>query len=115
MEGEQPASAGQVVVVRHSAFGLFDESLVLDDPEKGCRDISDQLPYGDFRSGRWALLLEDPQPVEARCPACWGSGSYPYPTRLLCGLCRGKLHVPPVPARGKPGALWDWEPAVAGR
>lgn len=110
VEGEPPALADRAVVVCHSALAPLDESLVLDDPGKGPRDISDQLPYGDFRPGRWALFLEDVQPVEARCPACWGSGSSPYPTRLLCRLCRGKLRVAPVPTRGGPGDLWDWEP-----
>lgn len=103
-----PAFADRAVVVHHPALGPFDESLVLDDPGKGPCDISDQLPYGDFSPGRWALLLDDVQPVEARCPACWGS--YPYPTRKLCCLCHGKLRVAPVPARGGPGDLWDWEP-----
>lgn len=110
VEGERPAFAGQAVVVHHSALGPLGESLVLDDPKKGINDISDQLPYGDFRPGRWAWLLEDVQPVETRCPACWGSGSYPHLTRLVCCLCHGELHVPPVPARGGPGDLWDWEP-----
>ena len=110
VEGEPPAFADRAVVVRHPALGPCDESLVLDDPGKGPRDISDQLPYGNFRPGHWALFLEDVQPVEARCPACWSSGSHPYPTRKLCRLCQGKLRVAPVPARGGPGDLWDWEP-----
>ena len=110
VEGEPPAFPDRAVVVRHPALGPCDESLVLDDPGEGPRDISDELPYGDFSPGRWALFLEDVQPVEARCPACWGLGSYPYPTRWLCRLCHGELHVPPVPARGGPGDLWDWEP-----
>jgi len=110
LEGERPTSADHVVVVHHPALGFLDEALVLDDPERGCSDISDQLPYGGFRPGRWALLLKDVRPVEARCPACWGSGSYPYPTRMLCVLRKGRLRVPPVPARGKSGVLWDWEP-----
>ena len=44
-------------------------------------DITDQLPYGDYRPGRWAWLLEDIEPVE-----------------------------PPVPARGKQG-WWTWNQA----
>ena len=110
VEGEPPAFPDRAVVVHHPALSPFDESLVLDDPGKGPRDISDQLSYGDFRPGHWALFLEDVQPVEARCPACWGSGSYPYPTRWLCRLCHGKLRVASVPVRGGPGDLWDWEP-----
>lgn len=44
-------------------------------------DVSDQLPYGDFRPGRWAWLLADIERVD-----------------------------PPIPARGAQG-LWTWTPA----
>jgi hypothetical protein len=30
----------------------------------GHRDVTDQLPYGDFTPGRWAWLLRDPQPCD---------------------------------------------------
>ena len=29
-------------------------------------DISDQLPYGDWRPGRWAWRLTDAEPVQSR-------------------------------------------------
>jgi len=35
-------------------------------------DISDQLPYGIFTPGRWALLLANPTPTTVRCPWCLG-------------------------------------------
>ena len=82
-----------------------------------------QLPYGDFRPGRWAWLLTDVKPTTERCPACMGTGqgdaeqgwyfngclepgSVPpcdYDDDLGSGTC------PPIPAKGKPG-LWEWQP-----
>lgn len=42
-------------------------------------DISDQLPFGDWRPGRWAIELADPEPFDE-----------------------------PIPAKGKQG-VWRWE------
>ncbi len=71
--------------------------------------IEDQRPYGDFRPGRYAWLLADIKATTERCPACWGSGSYPYPTRMVCQVCNAKLSCEPVPARGRQ-RLWEWSP-----
>jgi|GEM_PF-1821147 len=38
------------------------------------RDCSGQLPYGDFRDGRWAWLLEDVQPLAEPVPFKGGQG-----------------------------------------
>ncbi|HET7325996.1 MAG TPA: hypothetical protein VFJ14_01785 [Nocardioidaceae bacterium] len=91
-------------------------------------DISDQLPYGDFRPGRWAWLLEDVQPTTERCPACWGSMTDPDSdgdryygvvepgSRAPCPVCVSAENngypvgcCAPIPATGKPG-LWEWRP-----
>lgn len=37
-------------------------------------DISDQLPYGDFRPGRWAWLLADITPLDPPVPFIGGQG-----------------------------------------
>jgi hypothetical protein len=69
--------------------------------------VEDQHPYGDFAPGRFAWILDDIKPVSRRCPLCWGSGSWPSPTRQLCPLCLGRLSCQPVPAKGHQG-LWEW-------
>jgi hypothetical protein len=43
----------------------------------GERDITDQLEYGDWTPGRWAIELADPVPTTERCPWCCGSGNDP--------------------------------------
>lgn len=40
----------------------------------GSRDITGQVPYGDFRPGRWAWLLEDVQPLAEPEPFKGGQG-----------------------------------------
>lgn len=108
-EGAAPDYAGHTVVVHHEALGSMAEELVVDDPAHGAALANDQLPFDNFAPGRYAWVLDDVRPVEERCPACWGFGSYPHLTRMLCRLCWGKLKVGPVPATGKRW-LWDWEP-----
>lgn len=78
--------------------------------------VTDQLPYGDFRPGRFAWLLEDVKPSTDRCPACWGEGAVreavagePSYWSRLCSTCGGAGHCPPVPARGRQ-RVWNWEP-----
>jgi hypothetical protein len=46
-----------------------------------CTDLGPQRPYGDFRSGRWAWMLEDIVRIN-----------------------------PPIPARGRQ-RVWNWDPA----
>jgi len=72
--------------------------------------VSDQLPYGDYSAGRFACLFGDAKRTDQRCPACWGSGSYPPVTRQLCRTCHGRGACPPIPARGRQG-IFDWSPA----
>lgn len=38
------------------------------------QDITDQLPYGDFRPGRWAWILDDVQPLAVPVPFKGGQG-----------------------------------------
>lgn len=91
-----------------------------DDGPPEWRDVSDQLPFGDFTPGRYAWLLGDVQPTTSRCPRCWGSGYEvePFVTAgggwawRACSYCidgdhlvRGVGHCEPVSMRGKQG-LW---------
>jgi hypothetical protein len=81
------------------------------------RDISDQLPYGDWSPGGWAWLLDDVAPTTERCPWCWGQGwvhvSNRFGTAAFgeadCRVCAGAGRCDPVPARGRPG-VWRWKP-----
>lgn len=89
------------------------------------RDVSDQLPFGDYSPGRWALLLDDIAPTIERCPWCWASDDAPTPCLLPdhyydpdcspcmwsdCPACGGDGDCPPVPARGQQAAPWEWTP-----
>jgi hypothetical protein len=47
-----------------------DRRLILHgEPTVPGRDVSDQLPFGDFTSGRWAWLIEDIRPLPEPVPA----------------------------------------------
>jgi hypothetical protein len=86
-----------------------------------CTDLDGQRPYGDFRPGRYAWLLEDVKPTTERCPACWGCGNTAGKSYSIgpgwntsdgipqCPTCHGVGHCPPVPARGRQ-RVWNWEP-----
>jgi len=93
--------------------------------DAGFADVTDQLPYGDFRPGRWAWMLTDPEPTEVRCPWCLGDGSDPNDpgwswgghlepgSRKPCPICVTEPidiwgRCEPIPARGKQG-LWEWK------
>lgn len=101
-------------------------------------DVSDQLPYGDFSPGRWALLLDDVKPTTERCPWCWGDTDCPYCEGAKveigsdgepvgeCGGCDGSGYDPcpvcdvhgtcdPVPARGQQAVPWEWTPGGEAR
>ena len=71
-----------------------------------CTDLAEQCPYGDFRPGRYAWLLEDAKPTTKRCPACWDTAA-----RWDCRVCDELGYCPPVPARGRQ-RVWNWEPSV---
>lgn len=86
------------------------------------RDLSDQLPYGEFTARpRYAWLLDDIQRTTERCPGCNGLGwdccghlgsghACPEPRHHTCPTCNGESGCVPVPARGMQG-LWNWTPS----
>lgn len=86
------------------------------------RDITGQVPYGDFAPGRWAWMLDDVAKVEDRCPWCGGDSHDPNGHRgELCPLCahpgtepheRGRV-AGPIPAKGRQ-RLWRWSPVDNG-
>jgi hypothetical protein len=45
-----------------------------EDDGRGCWPITDQLPYGDFRPGRYAWLLTDITPLAEPVPFKGGQG-----------------------------------------
>lgn len=74
------------------------------------RDVSDQLPYGDFTPGRFAWIIEDAAPTTERCPWCWGEGR-PFAHRYEhepCPVCRNHDGCDPIPARGRQ-RIWNWK------
>lgn len=73
----------------------------------GNGDVTDQLPYGDFSPGRWALLLDDIKPTTERCPWCWGGS---VDTDGWCRVCDDELSCDPVPVRGQQAVPWEWTP-----
>lgn len=72
-----------------------------------------QLPYGDFRPGRWAWLFDDLAPTSERCPVCRGDGKdgrvplNEWPE--ACPVCGGAGKCEPIPARGRQ-RIWNWNP-----
>jgi len=109
-EGDKGDFPGQAVLVHHPDLG-HGESLVIDSPDAGTRDVSDQLPFGDFTPGRVGWLLYDRKPTTERCPACWGSGVlYDLGTglRVVC-VCGDAGRCDPIPMPGQRG-LWKWTP-----
>lgn len=78
-QGDEQEHQNETVIV--GCDGSYDRPrLVLDTPDKGIRDISDQEPYGDFTPGRYGWLLGDILPL-----------------------------AEPVSARGRQ-RLWEWTP-----
>lgn len=97
------------------------------------RDVSDQLPFGNFDPGGFAWLLEDEKATTERCPWCWGRGRVDHPvpgvSRSVCEASKpcpvcwphNAAGIPefwagsragfcePIPTRGRQG-LWDWAP-----
>lgn len=68
---------------QHPAFehwpksAVGDERLFLFDQTMGCHDLSDQLPYGDWTTGRWAHQLANVRPLDVPVP-CKGSQAIPW-------------------------------------
>lgn len=90
---------------RHVVYG---GEMYLCDGRSG-KDMTDQLPYGDFTPGRFAWLLEDIKPVEERCPACWTSklGRPRTPRTRGCSYCGDIGMSDPISAKGKQ-RIWEW-------
>jgi hypothetical protein len=119
------SDAPRMLLLRDAATAA--EALASDGPIPADIDATDQLPYGDFRGGRWAWMLSDIKATTERCPACWGTGctvsawrSDPEigreSTRYVgsgrgdmewCPICRRSGVCEPIPARGRQG-LWEW-------
>lgn len=75
------------------------------------RDISDQLPWGDWTPGRWAWKLTDPKPTTEQCPNDCARFDHRVPGHTMgsnwywvpCPVCNGKGKCSPIPARGHQG------------
>lgn len=78
---DYPDPISLVEAVPDGRLGLW----LAGDDEVPSRDISDQLPFGDFSPGRYAWLLEDVASTEQRCPRCWGTGYLD----IACTTCGG--------------------------
>ena len=52
----------------------FPELVFFHEAMEEGRDVSDQLPYGDYSPGRWAWLLADIEPVDPPVPFRGGQG-----------------------------------------
>jgi len=103
-ESDTP-QAGVVVDGLRDRLTLFehDRELVIDD----------ELPYGDWRHGRWALELADPTPTGDRCPQCRGDGGVRGVDDegadagwVECWICEGSGACDPVPVSGLQG-VWQ--------
>lgn len=122
VEGDEGDYPGQAVVVHHPPMGPMGAYLGLSNADTSTTDITDQLPYGDYRPGRWALLLDDIKPTTDRCPWCWGEGELDdtpqSPGRMAprfqfvkdCPVCDGDARCDPIPARGQRAVPWEWTP-----
>lgn len=68
VQGDEGDAPGRPVVVRHPAGACGPESLMLDMPGGPVRDVTDQLPYGDWSPGRYAWLLENVRVLASPVP-----------------------------------------------
>lgn len=80
--------------------------LAIGDDWDGWTEATDQLPYSDFRPGRWAWLFDDIAPTTRRCPACM-NGEIIHPCN--CPVCGGYAGCDPVTAKGRQ-RVWYWTP-----
>lgn len=90
------------------------EAKADDDDDQEQREITDQLPYGDFTPGRWAWLFDDVKLTTERCPACmvradWVMQGVTAEQAATCEHCHGAGTCPPIPAKGQLG-FWKWQP-----
>lgn len=104
------------------AWRAYDPAMRATSGGPNVDDRTTELPFGDFRPGRFAWLLEDVRPTSERCPRCWGEGlvlDNPLrysPVKVECRTCEGATACPPVRMRGRQG-LWtprdeDWPVAA---
>lgn len=103
---------------------LAGEMWLYDDVDTPRDVVTDQRPYGDFRPGRWAWLLDEITPTTEQCPACEGSGVLdldgggrcydPDCTCQDCRVCAGRGRCDPIPAKGAQ-RVWYWQPEEADR
>lgn len=108
-------------------------------PAWSWRPVTDQLPFGDFTPGRFAVLTRAPAICFARCPYCWGAGHDPDADGVVnvgpmpvtadslpeiaqavrhakqdlapCPVCQTTGTSDPVPARGQQAVPWNWNPS----
>lgn len=105
-------------------------------PGESSVDITDQIPFGDFTPGRYAVITRSPAICFDRCPYCWGDGidpeagggdtvgpmpvtvdSLPDVARAVrvakldlapCPACASIGTCDPIPARGQRSVPWNW-------
>lgn len=83
-------------------------------------DVTDQLAYGDFTPGRYAIVLTDPAGIRRRCPYCWNLSKPTYDIgwdalaeslrHRPCPVCVDGHPLAPIPARGQQATPWNWYP-----
>ncbi len=78
-------------------------------------DWTEQLPFGDYQPGRWAIMLEHPAPTTVRCPWCMGDGNDPNTDGVAespgsCPGCGGACICVPHRAKGQQAMPWNWLP-----
>lgn len=80
------------------------DELHIAGPFDRTRDISSELPYGEWTPGRWAIELADPVPTTERCPVC-PDQSLIGSLVVQCPSCRrGRWYgVGPCGSCGAPG------------
>ena len=74
---------------RRQVTNSFGVSLHLDEPYCLYEDKTDQLPYGDFRPGRYAWLLADAEVLAGPVPATGHQGLWGWPAPALANGLRG--------------------------
>jgi hypothetical protein len=69
------------------------------------RDITDDLEYGEWTPGRWALELAHPTPTTERCPVCPSALSLIGHAVVQCSSCRSQrwYGLGPCSSCGAPG------------
>lgn len=104
-------------------------------------DVTDQLPFGVFEPGRYAVITRSPAVCFDRCPYCWGAGHDPEADGAVtvgpmpvtaetiadvaqavrqakrelapCPVCKTAGTCDPVPARGQQAVPWNWTPETS--